>query len=74
MAFEELNLQKGTWLAVDCGSMPSDNNCHVVIAAPENQRADLLDAATEHAAAKHGHTNDSELRTAVDGLVQTVTV
>ncbi|MDB5164585.1 MAG: hypothetical protein JWL89_211 [Candidatus Saccharibacteria bacterium] len=74
MAFEELNLAPGTWLAVDCGSLPSESNCHVVIAAPESQREDLVDAATGHAADKHGHTNDEALRSAVSGTVQTVQV
>jgi len=74
MAFEELNLTPGKWLAVDCGSIPSDNNCKVVIAAPENQLEDLIDAAAGHAADKHGHTNDEKLHATVAGMAMPVQV
>jgi hypothetical protein len=44
---------------IDCRSMPSESNCTLTIAGePE----DVLDAATLHAADKHGHANTPELR------------
>ncbi|MDL2363037.1 MAG: DUF1059 domain-containing protein [Patescibacteria group bacterium] len=74
MALEELHLKSGSWLAVNCGSMPSDKNCQVLIMAPEDQRDDLLDAAAEHAAAKHGHTNNEELHAGINSMLQAIEV
>ena len=74
MAFDELKLKHGNWLAVDCGSMKSDNNCSVVIAAPESQKEDLIDAAAEHAADKHGHTNNEALHRDVARMVKPIHV
>jgi len=74
MAFEELNLSPGTWLAMNCASLPSENNCQLLIAAPEDQKEDLIDAAAEHAAAKHGHTNDEKLHASLAGLIETLQV
>jgi predicted small metal-binding protein len=44
---------------VDCRTMPSEINCTLTIAGEEEE---VLDAATAHAAAKHGHENTPELR------------
>jgi len=40
---------------VDCGKVPNDSGCTLVIEGPED---DVLDAAVEHARSKHGHTDD----------------
>jgi predicted small metal-binding protein len=44
---------------IDCRTMPSDINCTLTIAGEEDE---VLDAATQHAADKHGHANTAELR------------
>ncbi|MCU0306926.1 MAG: DUF1059 domain-containing protein [Thermoleophilia bacterium] len=53
---------------VDCGQMPSESNCTLVIEGPED---DVLDAAVEHARSKHGHTDSDEvIREAVRSMLQ----
>ncbi len=47
---------------IDCRTIPSDNNCSVMIAGEEDE---VLELAAAHAVASHGHTDDAELR---DGL------
>jgi predicted small metal-binding protein len=44
---------------IDCRQVPSDNNCTLTIAGQEEE---VLDAATAHAMAKHGHEDTPELR------------
>lgn len=44
---------------VDCRKVPSDNNCTLAISGSEDE---VLDAATAHAVAKHGHSDTPELR------------
>jgi hypothetical protein len=52
---------------IDCRQLPSDLNCTLTIAGePE----DVLDAATLHAADKHGHPNTPELREQLRGSLQ----
>lgn len=74
MVFDELDLKPGTWLVMNCASLPSENNCQLLIAAPANQKEDLLDAAAGHAADKHGHTNDEKLHADLAGYLQAVEV
>jgi predicted small metal-binding protein len=49
---------------IDCRKVPSDINCTLTIAGEEDE---VLDAATAHAAAKHGHENTPELREMLRG-------
>ncbi len=49
---------------IDCRKMPSDNNCSLAIAGTEDE---VLDAATAHAVASHGHENTPELREMLRG-------
>ena len=49
---------------IDCRTLPSDINCTLTIAGEEE---DVLDAATLHAADKHGHANTPELREQLRG-------
>jgi predicted small metal-binding protein len=44
---------------VDCRKIPSDINCTLTIAGREDE---VLDAATAHAVATHGHEDSPELR------------
>jgi hypothetical protein len=46
-------------MMVDCRKMPSETNCSLTIAGREDE---VLDAATAHAVATHGHENTPELR------------
>ena len=46
--------------------MPSDINCTLTIAGEEEE---VLDAATQHAADKHGHDNTPELREQLRGAL-----
>jgi predicted small metal-binding protein len=52
---------------IDCRQMPSDINCSLTIAGREEE---VLDAATAHAVAKHGHEDTPELR---EGLRKALT-
>lgn len=45
--------------AADCRLLPSEKNCSLYISGTEEE---VLDAATQHAAASHGHKNTPELR------------
>lgn len=58
----QIHLGDGKWLLSDCGSIPSEKNCKLVIAGPENQKEDLLDASVMHAVKHHGHQETPELR------------
>jgi plasmid stability protein len=44
---------------IDCRKAPSDIGCTLTIAGREDE---VLDAATVHAVAAHGHTDTPELR------------
>ena len=69
---KSLNLVKGKWVVANCGKFPSEKNCQLVIMAPDSQRADLVDAAATHAAAKHGHENTPQLRREIDSFLDVV--
>ena len=45
---------------IDCREFPSDSKCTVAISA--DSEAELLDAATQHAVAVHGHKDSAEMR------------
>jgi predicted small metal-binding protein len=49
---------------IDCRQVPSENNCTLTIAGQEEE---VLDAATAHAVAKHGHEDTPELREMLRG-------
>jgi len=54
-------------MMVDCRDMPSEGNCTLAIAGDDVD--DLIDAAALHAANKHGHEDNAELRQGLrDGL------
>ena len=74
MSVEQLNLKSGKWLVADCGKMPSESNCHLVILAPENQKEDLIAAGVKHAVSKHGHEDSEELHKGVEGMLETIEV
>lgn len=74
MGLEQLNLQSGAWVVVDCGKMPSESNCKLVMLAPENQKQDLVTAGVAHAVNKHGHPDSKELQKGVEGMLETIEV
>lgn len=74
MAVEQLNLKPGKWLVLDCGKMPSDSNCQLIMVAPEDQKDDLVDAGVKHAISKHGHEDDDQLRDGVVSMCEVIEV
>ncbi len=72
MEFSDLALRRGKWLVANCGSFPSEKNCQLVIMAPEDQRDDLVEAASAHAIKVHGHEDAPELRRELNEFFVTV--
>jgi hypothetical protein len=54
---------------IDCRQVPSEIGCTLTIAGGEEE---VLDAATAHAVAKHGHEDTPELREMLRGGLQDV--
>ena len=52
---------------IDCRKVPSENGCTLAIAGTEDE---VLDAASAHAVARHGHDNDPELREMLRGALE----
>lgn len=74
MAVGQLDLKPGKWLVADCGKMPSESNCQLVMLAPEDQKNDLIAAGVRHAIDKHAHQDSEELHKGVEGMLETVEV
>lgn len=74
MAVEQLNLKPGQWLVADCGKMPSESNCQLVMLAPEDQKDDLVAAGVKHAVNKHGHEDSKELHDGIEGMLEVIEV
>ena len=72
MSLEEQLSATGTWIVSNCGDLPSEKGCKLVIMSPSDQREDLLMASVQHAIDVHGHENTPELRTEIDGILKTV--
>jgi len=56
---------------IDCREYPSEKNCTVSIAADSKQ--ELIDAATQHAVAVHGHEDSPTLREPISKLIRVQT-
>ncbi len=65
----QIHLGDGKWVVANCGDMPSEKNCKLVMAAPEDQKNDLLDASVAHAVKHHGHQETPELRGEIDKML-----
>jgi predicted small metal-binding protein len=52
---------------IDCRKVPNEVGCTLTIAGAEEE---LLDAAADHAVAKHGHENTPELREMLRGALE----
>jgi hypothetical protein len=72
----QLGVTHGEWLEVNCGKMPSEKNCKLVMMAPTDQMDDLLDAAVAHAIKTHGHkqSESGELRYGVKSAVEQISL
>ncbi len=73
MELSDLGIE-GRWLVSNCGKLPSEKNCRLVIMAPEEQREDLLDAAVAHAIKTHEHQDTPELRSEIAKLLESAEV
>jgi predicted small metal-binding protein len=52
---------------IDCRKAPSESGCTLTIAGEEEE---VLEAATAHAVAKHGHADSPELRETLRGSLE----
>ncbi|HEY3134467.1 MAG TPA: DUF1059 domain-containing protein [Blastocatellia bacterium] len=52
---------------IDCRNYPSERNCSLKISGTEDE---VLEIATQHAVASHGHENTPELREQLRSLLQ----
>jgi len=74
MDVKQLGLAKGKWVVANCGKFPSEKQCKLVMLAPAEQRADLLEAAAAHAVASHGHKRTPELLGELGEMLDTIEV
>lgn len=54
-------------MMADCRRFPSESNCSLTIIGDEEE---VLDAATAHAAAAHGHEATDDLREQIKGMLE----
>jgi len=52
---------------VDCSEYPSEKNCTLRISGTEDE---VLEAATAHAVASHGHADTPEFREQLRGMLK----
>jgi predicted small metal-binding protein len=52
---------------IDCRKLPSESGCSLTIAGTEDE---VLDAASAHAVAKHGHEDSPDLREMLRGSLE----
>lgn len=55
--------------SIDCRDYPSESGCTLRIEGAEDE---VLDAAVNHAIAKHGHSDTPELREEIRKLLKSV--
>ncbi|HEY3170149.1 MAG TPA: DUF1059 domain-containing protein [Thermoanaerobaculia bacterium] len=51
----------------DCRRFPSDRECSLTISGTEDE---VVEAATQHAVASHGHEDTPELREQLRGMLE----
>ena len=74
MSLEENLNVKGSWLVANCGDLPSERGCRLVMMSPMDQREDLIAAGVQHAIDVHSHENTPQLRTEIDSMLKTIEV
>ena len=52
---------------IDCSEYPSEKNCTLKISGTEDE---VLEAATAHAVASHGHDDTPEFREGLRGMLK----
>jgi len=57
-----------TRVFIDCSSVPSENNCTLYLSGKPDE---VLAAAVQHAVSAHGHADTPELRSELQGALQT---
>ena len=72
MSLEETLNVTGSWLVANCGDLPSERGCKLVIMSPMDQREDLLNASVQHAIDVHSHEDTPQLRTDIDSMLKTI--
>ena len=72
MSLEETLNATGSWLVANCGDLPSQRGCKLVIMSPMDQREDLLNASVRHAIDVHSHEDTPQLRTDIDSMLKTI--
>jgi len=72
MSLEDNLNVKGSWIVANCGDMPSERGCRLVMMAPADQREDLLNAGVQHAIDVHSHENTPQLRTDIESMFKTM--
>jgi hypothetical protein len=58
MEVKGLDVNPGKWLVADCGKVPSESNCQMVLMAPAEQKDHLAEASVDHMVKHHGHTEE----------------
>ncbi|MEW6454899.1 MAG: DUF1059 domain-containing protein [Pseudomonadota bacterium] len=56
-------------MIIDCREFPSEMKCTIAISA--DTKAELLEAAVQHAIAVHGHKDGPELREMIGQAIKT---
>jgi predicted small metal-binding protein len=56
-------------MVIDCRDFPSEMKCTIAISA--DSKAELLEAAVQHAIAVHGHKDSPELREMIGQTIKT---
>ena len=74
MSLEENLNVSGEWLVSNCGDLPSERGCKLVIMSPVDQREDLVTASVQHAIEVHGHEDTQELRTQLNSMLKPMTI
>jgi uncharacterized protein DUF1059 len=64
---EKTNMTEAQRKSIDCREYPSESGCTLRIEGAEDE---VLDAAVNHAVAKHGHPNTAELRDEIRKLLK----
>ena len=74
MDLNQLGLSPGKWVVANCGRLPSETSCKLVIMAPDDQRSDLMEALSAHAVKSHGHADTPELRLELNQMLENIDI
>lgn len=74
MSLEEKLNVSGEWLVANCGDLPSERGCKLIMMSPVDQKEDLVTAGVKHAIEVHSHENTPELRSQIDSMLKPMTL